>query len=1274
MKKLYISYLSRLSFMLCLLFRVLLLPSEVFGAVQQDDSHRSNPLFSATKGAANPAKHPARRDRKNMQASDSISMSRLDKAIAASLKKHRAKSQGEIRAFKTQNSAAVATASRTSATAVLPILYVNANRNDGLHDGSSWENAYNNLSEAFKYAHDNGGAEQIWVANGVYRPEYDFDYKNEDGEDPNDRTFRLVLNVKVVGGFKGVEKSLAERKLTTAYSTEFQTSEENDDEDLFTILDGGDQLYHVVTSAGEVGSASLDGFMIYGGYAGNVTDASVEGLTIPRNAGGGIVVVNSSPTLSNLLIRYNAATNGGGIFISNSSSSLSNIEIANNRADNNGSAIYTSQSSVVLTNSIFHDNIARGTGGVFLLNSSDVLTNITIYYNNGEFGGGVYVSGGSPKIRNTIIGRNDSSIGIQVEIVDGGTPSFANCLVMGSGGSGSWNTGFGQDLGGNIDADPGMHRFSFTTFGLHVGSPCINKGNNVFFQPGQIPDLSGFTTDQRGTPRIMNGTVDIGAAESLFGILSSNLTPNDDEILFVKKGGSGAKDGSSWDNAAPELADALFAANLNDRIYEIWVAGGTYHPLYRPDNFSNADPKSPYNSFLLVPSASLYGGFKGDESELADRDLSLTENASILSGDFNENDNFNFTDLYNNGIKNEFSENAHHVVYGFDSNELNGLTIEGGNNTSPIPGETLFIDETIVPTEYGSGILAHSGSGIFENLVIRNNLGNKGAGFTAYESRESITNSVIYHNYNKGSGAGILIAYPDVLVINNTTVVQNLSTTGSGAAGVSLTGSGIFVIGNSIVTNNILRGNEDSPHANLYSDGLTEAYSGNNIIAGSGGSLSWQLNDFKDDGGNLDLDPQFVDINAGDFSLTECSRAINAGDTQFYPPWNDVPGTDIVNKSRIFNGRIDIGAFEFQSLLSSDATALAGNAKESSYTFEDNLAHTFTAEADVCDSDLLTLVPTNLSGVVTAKVWVDAQVNSYAGAVYLQRHYDITPDDNAEAATGRVIVYFTQTEFDELNKQLNTSEYLPTGQPDGESGRKANLRIYQFHGPSSGGTGSPASYTNSRTIIDPGDEDIKWNAALSRWEVSFSVEGFSGFFGGTATQNPLPVRLISFEGKQTDDQNIKLDWKVAEQEGIDVYEVEYSANGKTFTKIGQVFANILPNTDYHFTDSLSHSGEVAYYRLKINELDGKTAYSKLISVKIRIHQGLVAYPVPAKNELWIDWKKSDAASAELIDSNGRILKTVRKLSASQKVDISGLPTGLLFLKTSGHSVLKIVKE
>nr|WP_295927743.1 choice-of-anchor Q domain-containing protein [uncultured Dyadobacter sp.] len=1316
MKKRYISYLSPLFVIFSLLLTVQSPHARAFGVVKQEDGSKVAPGAPKPKDGlpeseiyrkkmAERAAKRAARDRVSQQGplkagpqpapgkattsagtrydprvgglktlSESNSASWLERTVAAALKRHPAKSPAEIRAIKVRQ-----TAARLSATdAVPPVLYVNINKTDGPpYDGSSWRNAYQQLGEAFKYAHENPGVQQIWVANGVYRAIYDHDYIDEDGVIQEDYTFRLVPNVKIYGGFTGVEQSLAERKLATQTSYPFDDRDAG--QDLVTILDGDEFIHHVVTSAGDVGSASLDGFLITGGNASLASDVSVEGMTISRNAGGGIVIINSSPSLANIEIYNSKAGKGAGIFVSNSAPSLTNFQISGNRAMD-GAAIYASESEIVLTNSIINNNRADGSGAVFLLNSSDVLTNVTIARNRGEGSGGLLVDGGAPKIRNTIINDNRSNADIEIQVINGGVPSFAHSIVPGSGGSGSWHTDFGNDQGGNLDADAQMYNPGSGVFGLYPGSPAINKGNNLYFQSDQIPDLSALTTDYRGTARIIKGTVDIGALESIFGILETALTPNENGILFVKKGGTGTKSGHDWNNAAPEVADAVFASNLI-AVKQIWVAGGTYHPLYRPDDFSKADPKSPYNAFLLQLDTQLYGGFKGDETSLEARDLSLTANASILSGDFNGNDNFNFTDLYNNGIKSEFGENARHLIYGFQlysDNALDGFTIEGANNTSPVPGEKLFISETVVPTEYGSGlfILWTDTEVGFKNLVVRNNLGTKGGGFTAYGSELTIRNSAIYHNYTKGQGSGILdIASEGDLEIINTTVAQNLSVQGTNGAGVaSVRGEWVEIL-NSIIANNLSSGAEPSSQANFYFDEAT-VYVANTIFPGSGGSVNWQLEDIGDDGGNLDVDPQFADMNVGDFSLTVCSRAIDAGDIDLYSSEEDIPVTDLAGKSRIFRHLIDMGAFEFQTERSPDATALAGNAKGSSFTFGNagNAAHTFTAEAAVCDSDFLTLIPDNLNGLVTAKVWVDAQVNSYANAAYLQRHFDIVPADNPGSSTGRVVLYFTQTEFDALNSKLTPSEYLPTGQADGEDTRKANLRIYQFHGESSDGSGSPASYGNSRDVIDPDDWDIYWNAAQNRWEVSFLVEGFSGFFAGTVTQNPLPVRVISFEGKQTDNQQVKLDWKVAEQENIQVYEVEYSNNAKTFTRIGEVEANVLASTAYTYTDTLTHTGERAYYRLKILEMDGTTAYSKLISVKLPANEGWIAYPVPAQSELWIDWKQSDATWAEFTDFNGRILKKVRKISASQKIDISGMPAGVLLLKANGSSVLKVVKE
>jgi predicted outer membrane repeat protein len=599
MEKFYTTSLTRLSLILCTLLMVQPLLTKAFGGVQvqekeaghlQQDEIFTEKMASWFSGKTGKAA---------AQPSDTLSKISFKTLMKAAGKKNPAKSEAEVRAGNALNAAR-----KSTSAAVLPIVFVKSNAS-GSNDGSSWENAYWGLAEALKYAHENPGVEQIWVANGSYYPSYDSDYIEQPGEVSRNHTFLLPADIKIFGGFVGTEQSPAERKLNIAEGNRLA----DEDEDLVSVLDGFGFAYHVVTYAGEVGSASLDGFVITGGNSNDGSTASINEFNIPRNVGGGIVAFNSSPSLSNLQVTGNSALDGGGI--------------------------YASGSDFILTNSIVNANRVDGKGAVYLLNSSAIFTNNTIAASAEQTSATMVLAGAAPKIRNTIISANLSSSGLAVEVLDGSVPSFANSIVPGSGGSGSWNAAFGSNLGGNLDVDPAFFDETNGLLGLKPGSPAINKGNNLYFQSGQTPDLSGITTDLRGTPRITKNTVDIGALESLFDILSTSLTPNEDGILFVKKGGAGAKNGRDWNNAAAEVADALFATQLIN-VKQIWVAGGTYHPRYRPDDLSNADPKSPFNSFLMTGDIQLYGGFKGTESSPAERNLRLKENASILSGDFNQ--------------------------------------------------------------------------------------------------------------------------------------------------------------------------------------------------------------------------------------------------------------------------------------------------------------------------------------------------------------------------------------------------------------------------------------------------------------------------------------------------------------------------------------------------------------------------------------------------------------------------------------------------------------
>ncbi len=145
---------------------------------------------------------------------------------------------------------------------------------------------------------------------------------------------------------------------------------------------------------------------------------------------------------------------------------------------------------------------------------------------------------------------------------------------------------------------------------------------------------------------------------------------------------------------------------------------------------------------------------------------------------------------------------------------------------------------------------------------------------------------------------------------------------------------------------------------------------------------------------------------------------------------------------------------------------------------------------------------TGITGAVTAKVWVQ----NTSSAAYVKRHFEITPYNNPNTASGRVTLYFTQQEFNDFNNINTNTLKLPANPTDAPG--KANLLIEKRSGSSNGGSGVPSSYTGSSVNINPADENIIWNDDYNRWEVSFETTGFSGFFAKTQ-QAPLYTHEVT---------------------------------------------------------------------------------------------------------------------------------------------------------------------
>ncbi|MBL7728201.1 MAG: hypothetical protein JNM68_10960, partial [Dinghuibacter sp.] len=133
---------------------------------------------------------------------------------------------------------------------------------------------------------------------------------------------------------------------------------------------------------------------------------------------------------------------------------------------------------------------------------------------------------------------------------------------------------------------------------------------------------------------------------------------------------------------------------------------------------------------------------------------------------------------------------------------------------------------------------------------------------------------------------------------------------------------------------------------------------------------------------------------------------------------------------------------------------------------------------------------TSIFGQVTVSVWFE----NTQPAQFVKRHYEILPPVEIESREGAVTLFFTQAEFDAFNA-VNTVK-LPTN-PNDAAG-KANLRITKRDSASSDGSGLPHTYAGNFGCIDPPDNGIVWDSIQKRWELSFRVTGFGGFWVGTS--------------------------------------------------------------------------------------------------------------------------------------------------------------------------------
>lgn len=568
--------------------------------------------------------------------------------------------------------------------------------------------------------------------------------------------------------------------------------------------------------------------------------------------GGGVYSKNSHAQFDSINItNCKSGIVGGGWYSVNDSVQLTNINVSNCGAISGG-GMFFEYSDFNLSNSDIHENIAENMGGGVFLRACECqmsLNQVRIYNNQASKGGGVLTSY-DPILSGVSVFHNTASV------YGGGIYNYSGAVIFD------------------------------TTVRSSIYANSASIGNDLYNQQNSIVHVIVDTFS------VLHPTAWYADPIQFFDFdILNGIVDQIDGDIYVSTDGDNNNSGLSWDEPLQTIRCSLSRA-ASDELNPVTVhlAPGVYSPTITEEYF----PIQPIDYFRLLgenevildaeTQASVIviknknevvienlqiqnghatdgGGVNIQNSQTLLKNLNIVSNTSSYSGGglYLENSQVTLSDLF---IKNNASLNYHGVIQIINSEvDIFNTTIDSNQ-----------------AVDFGGIVASFSELNIVGSQISNNSGGTFTSGLGLYYTKANIVNTTFSGNLADDYWRGSIFAYDSVdLNLMNCIFWDDLEN-----------------------WDVIVQGDDYQSKIAISNSSLTKGESS----IGTNGNVVVEY-----DVSNISGDPVFTGEGLFPYQISEFSPCINMGNPDTTGLF--LPSSDLAGNPRIYNGCVDMGAFEW---------------------------------------------------------------------------------------------------------------------------------------------------------------------------------------------------------------------------------------------------------------------------------------------------------------------------------------------------------------------------